>query len=315
MARTPYEQGVQSCRSEEEREVTSMDNRFMATGSEHVHLDQLYIRVQETLAKALKIGRVNSLEALQDQTQLKHALEEDWKQLTQVYSSIEDSLKRFPLLPAWEQIQWAQHTLGLPGLAFMEIDTTGLEYNDEMIRFTLIDKAGNVLEDCLIKPTTRVLGPQASAINGIKPEQLYEALPIIQAWERIQQALRDRSVMSFGLEWDQQQLDRAARRHGLARIRVRGECLQRQATRYYQGEYGLRLAELCARAGAPLPDHPHQTSLDRAQGQRVILQAFAQAITDVRPPVAHAAELRSSLDFEGVTDDFDPFLDANDFPN
>lgn len=199
--------------------------------------------------------------------------------------------------------------LAQPQLAFLEIDTTGLERTDEIVRFTLIDAKGQVLEDCLIKPATRELGSQVSAINGITPEQLRDALPMTRAWERIQRALRGRTMLSFGLGWDLEQLHRAARLHRLTPIQDQGECLQLHAARYYHREYGLKLAELCARVGTPLPAYPKQTSLDRARGQLAVLQGFAQAITDVRPPVVCAPETPFPLNTASAGDGFDPFLD------
>ncbi len=296
------------------RESTAMNDHFMTTDGESARLDQLYAHIQETLAKAQEIGRVNNLEAFHAQAQLKQALERNWQQLTQAYRAIEAALQQFPALPAWEQIQWAQRTLALPHLVFMEIDTTGLDFRDEIIRFTLVDREGKVLEDCLIQPATRTLDPQVSETNGIKPEVLEDALPMAHAWGRIQQALRGRSVISFGLEWDLTQLNRAARLHNLAPVQVRGECLQRHATRYYNREYSLKLAELCARVGAPLPDYPNQTSLDRAHGQLAVLQAFAQAVTDVRPPVVRIPGAVFSPKPAGAKEDFDPYLDSDDLP-
>ncbi|HVU66416.1 MAG TPA: exonuclease domain-containing protein [Ktedonobacteraceae bacterium] len=290
-----------------------MNDHFTAPDDKTFSFDRLHTHIQEMLAQAQEIGRVNSLKAFHAQAQLQRALHENWQQFTQEYHSIAAQLQQLPDLPDWEQIQWAQRTLELPEVVFMEIDTTGLDYRDEMVRFTLVNREGIVLEDCLIKPTTRLLSPQASEINGIQPEQLENALPITNAWERIQQALRGRHVISFGLEWDVAQLDSTAARHGLAHILVPGDCLQRHATRYYHREYSLKLAELCTRIGSPLPNHPHQTSLDRARGQLAVLQAFAQAITDVRPPVVLAPKAEHATEpFE--SDDFDPFLDWNDLP-
>ncbi len=277
-------------------------------------MDQLQALIQHILTQEQKAGRVNSLEAFQAQVERRKRLNSYWQELTREYRKLEDAVKHPPALPAWDQIQWAQSVLALPNLAFMEIDTTGLNTHDEMVRFTLLDAAGQIIEDCLIKPTVSKLDSQASEVNGIMPGQLENALPIERAWERIQQALRGRYVISFNQEWDIQQLDKAAARHSLARVLVIGECLQRRATSYYNREYYLKLAELCARVGSPLPVPPNQTSLDRARGQRAVLQAFAQAITDLRTPTGDEAGKNSSDEEATDGDDFDPFLDTDDLP-
>ena len=275
-------------------------------------MDQLQELIQHILTQEQEAGRVNSLEAFQAQVERRKRLNNYWQELTREYRKLEDAVKHPPALPAWDQIQWAQSILALPNLAFMEIDTTGLNTHDEMVRFTLLDAAGQIIEDCLIKPTVSRLGSQASEVNGIMPGQLENALPMEHAWERIQQVLRRRYEISFNQEWDIQQLDKAASRHSLTRVLVIGECLQLRATSYYNREYYLKLAELCARVGSPLPVPPHQTSLDRARGQRVVLRAFAQAITDLRTPTGDEARKNSGDEEAMGGDDFAPLLATED---
>lgn len=277
-------------------------------------LDQLQTLIQEALTQEQKAGRINGLEAFYAQVERRKCLSGYWQKFTQEYRKLEDAVRHSPALPAWDQIQWAQNALAMPNLAFMEIDTTGLDVHDEIIRFTLLDTAGQTIEDCLIKPTVGQLGTQTGEINGIRPSQLENALSIEHAWGRIQQALRGRYVVSFNQEWDIQQLDKTAARHGSTRILIIGECLQRRATSYYNREYYLTLAEICSRIGSPLPASPKQTSLDRAHGQRAVLRAFAQAITDLRAPATGEARNNDAGEEAIAGDDFDPFLDRDDLP-
>ena len=53
-----------------------------------------------------------------------------------------------------------------------------------------------------------------------------------------------------------------------------------QKTMMYSSSYSYaKLSTLCAHIGHPLPEYPHQTALDRARGQIVLLEALAQGFT------------------------------------
>ncbi|MGH2509888.1 MAG: hypothetical protein ACRDHZ_21115, partial [Ktedonobacteraceae bacterium] len=255
-------------------------------------------------------GHINSLSALQESRERRTRMADNLQHIQAAYYQLSEAINGLPALPSMEQIQWAQAILAMPTLAFWEIDTTGLHQSDEIIRFTLIDWEGKVIDDFLIQPTTCKLSAEASRANGIKPEQLIAGLPLAQAWERIRAALAGRYVISFNQDWDVQKLTQTAVRHALPSVRVIGDCLQRHATQYYHGEYCLTLEELCARVGSPLPAKPHQTSIDRALGQRAVLQAFANAVTDVRLPRAEPATAGDVFQDQRNTDDgVDPYLD------
>ena len=230
-------------------------------------------------------GLVNGLDDLSARKLRRETILRHWQTVQAALSPIEQQMRDLPSLPPDAQIQWAQAVLALPNLAFMEIDTTGLQSDDEIIRFTLIDRHFVTLEDVLIQPTTRRLSAEVSHINGITPEALArEGLPIAEAWQRIQSALTGRYVISFAQDWDLKQLKACAERHKLPPVIVIGEDLQRHCTAYYHREYALQLAALCERIGHPLPQPPQQTSLHRAQGQLHLLTAMAHAVTDVRSP-------------------------------
>ena len=252
-------------------------------------------------------GRVNSLADLTGHKVRRTTITALWAQVQQQLIQLKNEIDGLPDAPPDEQISWAQAVAAMPNLRFLEIDTTGLDAEDEICRFTLVDGFGQIVYDSHIRPTSRLLTKEASRINGIQISDLEQAPTLSEVWEDVQDALLGIYVVSFNLEWDLKQLSQAARRYQLAPLAVVGDCLQRRATQYYHREYYLSLAELCARAGHPLPDPPAQTSIDRAWGQYHFLQAMASAITDVRPPKPPAA---ASV----ITDDDDPDdLDSHPF--
>lgn len=278
-------------------------------------LDELRTALQELVNEDRAAGRVNTLLALQESQQRRGRIEHYLKRLKWALQHIEAIIEELPKHPERTQIQWAQTVGAMPNLAFLEIDTTGLHADDEITRFTLLDKDGKIISDVFISPHSHPLSAEASAASGIQPAQLEHAISIESAWEQIQNALAGRYIISFGLEWDLQQLQKASERHHLEPVLVIGDCLQRHATRYYHGEYYLKLEDLCARMGSPLPPKPHQTSLDRAKGQHAVLQAIAQAVTDLRQEESTTSTtVPAGPREEATSDDFDPFLDSEDLP-
>jgi len=215
---------------------------------------------------------------------------------------IRQAIKTFPLLANEQEIQWAQAICTMQ-VCYLEIDTTGLTREDEIVRVTTVNKRGEVECDLLIKPA-RPLGTEASKANGLTDADLVDAPSLADVWERIQAALAGRYVLSFGQAFDLKKLAEAAARYQLVPIMVIGDDLQRHCTQYYNGEYSLRLAELCERVGHPLES---TSAIHRARGQLAILNAMAEGITDVRPPTAkpEAVSPASILHDDGALGDID----------
>lgn len=264
--------------------------------------------INSLLQQEQKAGHVNSLMEIADSQRRRKRIEHYWQIIQTELASIDQQIGKLPALPPEEHILWAQSVLALRDLAFLELDTTGLDAEDEIIRFTLIDPSLTTIDDFLIKPTNRRLSERASHVNGIQVAQLErEGIALAEAWKRIQAALGGRYVVSYNQGWDVQQLKTTSARHALEPIMVIGDDLQRHTFQYYHREYNLTLAVICERVGHPLPEYPHQTSLDRAQGQVHVMAAMADAVTEVRPgKVAIQADI--DFDIDGMVDlDSHPF--------
>jgi DNA polymerase III alpha subunit (gram-positive type) len=276
-----------------------------------MNLDIAFNVIQNALQREREVGRANSLTDVAESQRRRETIDQHWQAIQTELAQIDQRIRDLPPLPPHEQIAWAQAVLAMQNLAFLELDTTGLEATDEIIRFTLIDSNLNIIEDFLMKPVGKRLSDKASFVNGIKPEQLErEGLTIQEAWQRIQTALTGRYIISYSQPWDVQQLNTAAKRYQLEPVTVIGDDLQRHSTLYYHREYSLTLARICERVGHPLPEHPHQTNLDRAKGQAHFMIAMANAVTDVRTMKTHNAhgEAASESDPDELEDlDSHPF--------
>ena len=269
-----------------------------------MEIDKRISEIEALLRQEQESGRINNLESLTNSQGRRKSIKEIWQAIQAELAHLSQTIKDLPALPDAAVIGWAQAITAMPNLTFMEIDTTGLETEDEVIRFTLLNSSEQVVEDLYIRPASRELSADASRVNGITPEVLAEhGLDALQAWKRMQAALAGKYVISYSQEWDVKQLEAMAARHHLEPITIIGADLQRQATKYYNGEYYLTLFKLAERIGYAMPETPEQTAIHRAIAQVRVLKSLASAITDVRPPRVRKASTEvvaaSSTDDDG----------------
>ena len=185
-------------------------------------------------------------------------------------------------VPKIQYIYWAKEILPLPDLAFLEIDTTGLQEGDEIVRILLVNSQGESLFDTLLCPDVP-LSDEVSRINGITNDELAYAPTITEAWKEIAAALKAKYILSFNLEFDQRMLAAAANRYQLEMPPIDGDCLMLKAMGYSGSFSYPKLSSLCAYIDYPLPNYPHQTALHRARGQIAVLEAISQGRTIEEP--------------------------------
>jgi DNA polymerase III alpha subunit (gram-positive type) len=178
-------------------------------------------------------------------------------------------------IPPSVYFEWAKQLFEKPNLAFLEVDTTGLGDDDEIIRILLLDCNGKPLFNTFICGD-KDIPEKISMITGVTNKHLDSAPALIDAWEDISQAFKGKYIISFNLEFDVEMLETAAERYELERFGISGECLMRRAMLYSRSHSYSKLADLCAYIGQPLPDYPYRTAFHRAKGQIAILRAIFQ---------------------------------------
>ena len=178
-------------------------------------------------------------------------------------------------IPRSLYVAWAKKLLTWSNTVFLEIDTTGLQKDDEIVRVLLVNKKGDVLFDTLICPDKHI-SEKITYLTGITNEAVYKAPDIIYVWEDLMQALRGKYVISFHLAFDQGMLETTAERYHLEMPHFNGECLMKRAMMYSSSFSYAKLSSLCAYIGKPLPKYPQQTALHRAMGQVAVLHAISQ---------------------------------------
>jgi len=201
-------------------------------------------------------------------------------------SAIEDisaSVYRLPRLPGPEYVEWADAVLAMNPV-FLVLDTTGLDRNCDIIRFSIFDVNG-CLWDSVVKPGRR-MDPNTN-YTGLDMTALEVAPSLKEVWSSVQQILRGRYVLSWGKEFVDDRLQENAEHYGLEPIKLIGACLQRKTSDYYS-VYSIRLTTTCQKIGHDLPQISGAPM--RALGQISILKAMSQGITDVQREAASTSD-------------------------
>lgn len=96
---------------------------------------------------------------------------------------------------------------------FLDTETTGLSDMDEICEIAIVDLAGEVLINSLVKPTKRI-PPSTSAIHGITDDLVKDAPTFGDLLPRLEQILRGRTVLIYNAEFDEGKLERSAVANG-----------------------------------------------------------------------------------------------------
>jgi hypothetical protein len=172
---------------------------------------------------------------------------------------------------------WAQAVLSLPNLAFLVIDTTGVNRDADIIRVLVTDQTGIVTYARIVHPDRHPNAPN-TLYTGISQKDIDETLPLPIFWDEIGEALKGRYVLAYGLDFVQERLNENAAHYGLPPIALAGDCLHITASRHFNVS-AIKLVDVCRRIGHMLPDRP--LAIARAQGQLALLKAMAEGVTSV----------------------------------
>lgn len=97
---------------------------------------------------------------------------------------------------------------------FLDVETTGLEADDEVIEVGIVEHTGEVLMETLVQPL-KPITEGARAVHGIEDEELTSA----PRWDRVHETflerIRDRTVIIYNREFDVGMIDTSAAKHDL----------------------------------------------------------------------------------------------------
>lgn len=158
---------------------------------------------------------------------------------------------------------WARETLDrLP--VFVDVETSGLEWDDEILQIGIVDAHGTVLLDTYVKPV-HPIDEEGGAfyVNGITNAMVEAAPRFSEIHPHLCQLLTDRVIVAYNADFDSSMLDSNCEQHCLPRLPdVPWVCAMEAFAQYYGEERrrgGYRWQKLgvaCATLGvADLPEH------------------------------------------------------------
>ena len=117
-----------------------------------------------------------------------------------------------------EQVQaQARAMMDMENLAVLDTETTGLDGYAEIVQVAVVDRAGDVLLDCLVKPT-RPVPTEATAVHEISDGDLLHAPTLIQMDQQLKATLEGRFVAAYNADFDFRVLNQSLRARGLRDI-------------------------------------------------------------------------------------------------
>ncbi len=131
-----------------------------------MEITHLVQTIQEGLAVERTPQQIHSVEDLAAWHQRRRTLKQQLEHLSAEVRNLREQVQALPSLPSLGAVQWAQAVLAMPNLVFLELDTTGLGQDAEIIRALILDQAGVPLLDVYARPK-QPLSRQIEMLTGI----------------------------------------------------------------------------------------------------------------------------------------------------
>jgi DNA polymerase-3 subunit epsilon len=150
-----------------------------------------------------------------------------------------------------EAAAWA-HDLLKTDFVILDSETTGLDADDEFVQIGVINSAGEILLDTLIKPT-KAISSGAASVHGLSAAMLVDAPGFPAIFPKLRDLIEGRQVVAYNVAFDARILAQACYRYRLDEIASPPwHCAMKQYARYY-GQWNpkynsfkwVRLTEAC----------------------------------------------------------------------
>ena len=92
--------------------------------------------------------------------------------------------------------------MNLAKCVYLDIEATGLETEDEVVAMGIVEAAGAVLLDTLVRPQRLATWAAAQRIHGISPAAVAQAPSLSELAPAIQAAVQDRHVVIYNAAFD-----------------------------------------------------------------------------------------------------------------
>jgi DNA polymerase-3 subunit epsilon len=156
---------------------------------------------------------------------------------------------------------------------FLDTETTGLDYQAEVIEIAVLDRHGHILLESLARPVCSV-PPATTAIHGLTDTDLVDAPGWPSLAESLPRLLAGRLVIAHNASFDERLLEQTCRRHHLVAPAVFRWACSLELANGIEGVRRPALAVALRLAGAELPDpscgRPHRAAYDAECCRRVV---------------------------------------------
>jgi DNA polymerase-3 subunit epsilon len=107
--------------------------------------------------------------------------------------------------------QWAKDLLSTDPnwWVILDTETTGLSDSDQIVQVAVIDGAGNVLLNTLVKPTIQI-SESASRIHGITDETVKDARSFMVVWDEISDLIYGKLLIIYNAGFDLRLMQQSA---------------------------------------------------------------------------------------------------------
>ena len=184
---------------------------------------------------------------------------------------------------AWQRaVDWAVRLAGDETVVYLDTETTGLGFDDEVVDVAVVGAGGEVLLDTLVRPS-RPIPAGASAVHGLTDLDVAGAPTWDLVYPVLRAILRERVVVVYNADFDRRLVVQTCARCGFAEPAARWECAMRAYADFHGepgrgGGYRWQPLERAARAFGIAPGG-HRALADARACRAVVLGMAAMART------------------------------------
>lgn len=100
-----------------------------------------------------------------------------------------------------QAVSWAQAALAIPDAVILDTETTGLDFDSEVVQIAVLAITGEVLLDTYVRPK-QPIPASATRIHHITDDMVAQAPTMVELYPRLLEILTDRTVYIYNSDFD-----------------------------------------------------------------------------------------------------------------
>lgn len=126
-----------------------------------------------------------------------------------------------------KSIAWAVEAARDPRVVYLDTETTGFGPRAEIVDIGVIDAAGQVIFESLVRPE-RPIPREVIAIHGITDADVRDAPRWDELYEQLGPVLKDRRILVYNVTFDRQMVNQSCQRYALPEAEADWECAMKR---------------------------------------------------------------------------------------